>query len=235
MKLNRLKFFIFLTLFGAVRPSFAADSGGTKGRAEGFYFEETFFPVFVSRNDEENDAGGSATRDVPTQTGWGIDTRTTLAYVWNRVLLGATFNYYNVRSSRPRTEDLEGMKEVTDKQELGPTLGFLGGRWRLTATYFLTATKTLTQKYTDQVTGAVTTDETRKNKGGSGYQVAVGYDFQLGAGVGISPTLIYREVRYAKQSYTVRTGTGTPYTTTELRTEALDHELKPMITLNWIF
>ncbi len=230
-----LKFLIFFLVCGAPLPGFTAESGSTKGREEGVYFEETFFPVFVSRNDQENDAGGSATRDVPTQTGWGIDSRTTLAYVWSRILVGVTFNYYNVRSSRPRTADLEGLKEVTDKQELGPTLGFLGGRWRFTATYFLTATKTLSQKYTDQITGAVTTDETRKNKAGSGYQIAVGYDFQLGAGIGISPTLIYREVRYAKQSYSVRTGLGTPYTTTELRTKALDHELKPMITMNWIF
>lgn len=235
MKANSLKILIIFSVSTGVCTAWASGASAPKGRESGIYFEETFFPVFVSRNDQENDAGGSATRDVPTQTGWGIDTRTTLAYVWSRILIGITFNYYDVRSSRPRTADLEGLKEVTNKQELGPTLGYLGGRWRFTATYFLSATKTLSQKYTDQITGAITTDETRKNSGGSGYQIAVGYDFQLGAGIGISPTLIYREVLYAKQSYTVRTGTGIPYTSTDLRTKALDHELKPMITINWIF
>lgn len=235
MKNKYLKTLIFLTVLTTCFPAWTESGGSSKGRSQGVYFEETFFPVFVSRNDQENDAGGSATRDVPTQTGWGIDTRTTLAYVWNGIMLGATFNYYNVNSSRPRTADLEGMKEVTDKQEIGPTLGYLGGHWRFMFSYFLSASKTLSQKYTDQITGAVTTDETRKNTGGSGYQVAIGYDFMLGAGIGISPTLIYREVTYSKQTYTVRSGTGTPYGSTKLQTKALDHELKPMITLNWIF
>ncbi len=235
MKIKYVKTLAFLSVLLTCFQASPSGSSSSKGRSSGVYLEETFFPVFVSRNDQENDAGGSATRDVPTQTGWGLDTRTTLAYVWSSVLLGVTFNYYNVNSSRPRTADLEGLTEVTDKQELGPTLGYLGGHWRFMLTYFLTATKTLSQKYTDQITGAVTTDETRKNSGGQGYQIAVGYDFMLGAGIGISPTLIYRAVSYAKQSYTVRTGSGTPYTSTKLQTKALDHELKPMITLNWIF
>lgn len=235
MKIKYLKALIFFTVSSFVWPAWPSSSSSGGGRSFGVYFEETFFPVFISRNDEENDAGGSVSKSVPTQTGWGIDTRTTLGYVYNGILVGGTFNYYDVRSSRPRTSDLEGLTEVTDKQEVGPTLGYLGGHWRFLITYFLSATKTLTQKYTDQITGAVTTDETRKNSAGTGYQIAVGYDFMLGAGIGISPTLIYREVSYAKQSYAVRTGTGTPYTTTKLQTKALDHELKPMITLNWIF
>lgn len=214
----------------------AESSGGEKGSpSSAVYFEETFFPVYVSKNDTETPAGGSAKKDVPTQTGWGVDTRTTLGYVWRGILLGATYNYFNVSSARPRTGDYEGLNELTSRQEWGVTLGFFLGHWRLTFTDFFNASKTFTQKYTDPVTTLVTTDETHKNSDGSGYQIGVGYDFLLGAGFGISPSLIFRHVSYAKQSYEVRTGTGIPYATTPLQTAAIDNELKPMITLNYWF
>lgn len=199
------------------------------------YVEETFFPVYVLKNDTESQAGGSATKAVPTQTGWGLDARTTLGYVWESILMGITYNYYNVRSSRPRTNDYEGLNELTDKSELGATIGYLATHMRYTFTYFFMANKTFTQKYTDGATGAVTTDETRKNTSGSGYQIGVGYDFSLGDGWGVSPTLLYRNVTYSKQSYTVRTGTGTSYGSTTLETKAIDSELRPMITLNKVF
>lgn len=230
-----MKTLILLMVLLTYSTVWAQQSGAKGQRNQGVYVEETFFPVYVSKNDTESQAGGSATKDVPTQTGWGWDTRTTLGYVWQGFLLGGTYNYYNVRSSRPRTDDYEGLNEVTDKQELGATIGYLASHMRYTFTYFFSANKTVTQKYTDATSGDVTTDETYKNTGGSGYQVAVGYDFNLGAGWGISPTLIYRNVTYSKQSFTVRTGTSTPYETTTLQTKAIDSEIKPMVTLNIVF
>lgn len=212
-----------------------ANSSGNNQRSKGVYFEETFFPVYVLKNDTESPAGGSATKDVPTQTGWGLDARTTLGYVWSRFLFGVTYNYYHVRSSRPLTDDYEGLKETTAKNEWGATAGVLAGHWRMTVTYIFAANKKFIQKYTDPSTGLVSTDETRHNTGGSGYQVGVGYDFQLGAGWGISPTLIYRTVSYSHQSYSVRTGSGTSYPRTALQTKAVDSELKPMITVNFVF
>lgn len=233
--INGMKNLILLFILLGYSTVWAANSGGKGQRNQGVYVEETFFPVYVLKNDTESPAGGSATKAVPTQTGWGLDTRTTAGYVWWGVLLGITYNYYNVSSSRPRTNDYEGLKEVTDRNEFGATAGYLFTHWRLTFTYFLLANKTFTQTYTDGVTGSVTTDETRKNTDGSGYQIGVGYDFALGAGWGLSPTLLYRNVIYSKQSYTVRTGTGTPHSMTALQTKAIDSELRPMITLNKIF
>lgn len=229
-----MKTLISLIVFLTYSTAWAQNSNSSKGK-QGVYFEETFFPVYVMKNDTESPAGGSATKAVPTQTGWGFDARTTLGYVWSGALLGLTYNYYDVRSSRPRTDDYEGLSEYTGKREIGVSVGYLASHMRYVFTYLFMAEKTFMQKYTDGVTGDVTTDETRKNTAGTGYQMALGYDFSLGAGWGVSPTLIYRSVSYAKQSYTVRTGSGTPYETTALQTKAVDSELRPMITFNKIF
>lgn len=219
--------------------SFLALPNAAQGQARGpnsqnrFYFEETFFPVYVSKNDANNVAGGAATKSVPTESGLGYDARTTLGYIWNNVLFGLTFNLYQVDTSRARTADYEGLNSETSKQEFGPTLGYILGNWRFALTYFVSGSKAVTQKYTDTTTGAVTTDETYKNGDGSGFQFAIGYDFAIGAGFSISPTLIYRSLKYGEQSYIVRTGAGTPYPTTSLRTEAVDDELTPMITFSY--
>src|SRR5687767_803877 len=114
-----MKTLILLTVLLAYSNSWASGSGGKGQRNQGVYVEETFFPVYVLKNDTESQAGGSATKAVPTQTGWGIDARTTIGYVWHSVLLGLTYNYYDVSSSRPRTDDYEGLNELTNKKEFG--------------------------------------------------------------------------------------------------------------------
>ena len=228
------KAFLLLILNVAPQSGWAQRSSGATGGNQ-FYFEETFFPVYVSKNDAVSDAGGGNNQAVPTESGLGFDTRTTFGGIWNNLLYGLTFNYFSVNSSRPRTADFEGLDFTTKKLEWGPTIGYFLGSWRFTLTYFLSATKEVTQKYTDQLTGIVTTDETYSNKDGKGFQIGFGYDFALGAGFGISPTLVYRSVSYGKQSYSVRTGAGTPYGSTSLQTKAIDNELKPMITVTYRF
>ena len=215
-----------------------ARGGGGGASAPGgshFYAEETFFPVYVSKNDANNSAGGAASKNVPTESGLGLDLRTTLGWQINNWVFGLTFNYYSVGTSRSVTPDYEGKKTSNSRQEFGPTVGYFLNSWRFALTYFLIANKTVTETYTDPVTLAPSTDETWKNTGGTGFQLAVGYDFDLGSGFGISPTLAYRSVKYSKQSLTVRTGSDTPYATTSLQTKAIDDELKPMITVIYRF
>jgi hypothetical protein len=159
-----------------------------------------------------------------------------LGYVLHDVLIGLTYNMYSVNTKRPYTADNSGLETATSKSEFGPTLGYFLGNWRMALTYFVNASKSYSQKYTDPVTGAVATDELWKNTSGSGFQFAFGYDFNIGGGFGISPTLVYRAVTYSKQSYEVKAGApGTPYTSTKMQTKAIDNELKPMITLNFSF
>ncbi len=230
-----MKTLILLAILLGYSNSWASSSGGKGQRNQGVYVEETLFPVYVLKNDTESQAGGSATKAVPTQTGWGIDSRTTLGYVWESILLGLTYNYYNVSSSRPRTDDYEGLSELTKKDEFGATFGYLATHMRYTFTYFFMANKEFSQKYTDGLTGDVTTDEIRKNSSGTGYQIGIGYDFSLGDGWGVSPTLLYRNITYTRQCYKVHTGSGIPYDSTTLETKAIDSEIRPMITLNKVF
>lgn len=203
-----------------------------------FYVEETFFPVYVQKNDAESYAGGSVSKSVPTEAGLGYDLRTTFGYVaWTDILFALTFNYYHVGTSRPRTSDYEGLTTNTDKQEFGPTVGYLWGSWRFLATYLVWAQKNYSEKYTDPTTGAVSTENNYKNTGGSGYQLAVSYGLNLGGSLTIGPTLIYREVTYAKQSLASPTGTSSygSTSTSSPGTPPIDAQLQPMITVVYRF
>lgn len=220
--------------FSYTENSFAQSTGKSGDAADRFYFEETFFPVFTSKNDGDSLAGGSIDKNISTESGFGFDARTTLGYVWANVLMGLTFNIYSASSSRGHTSTAEGAKFKTSKQEFGPTIGYFLGSWRFAFTYFVSASKTFSQTYTG-TNGAVNTDETYKNGSGSGMQLAIGYDFAIGAGVSISPTLIYHSVSYAKQSREVKAGANAAYDMTKLQTKAIDNELKPMITVSYSF
>lgn len=214
------KFLILIMLFGL---------GFLETAHAQVYFEETFFPVYVAKNDAENPGGGSTSQAVPTESGLGYDLRTTLGYIYSFGLVtGLSFNYYSVDTSRPQTT-LEGLKTSTKKSEIGLTLGYLLGGWKFMATYLLDAQKTAVQNYLSS------TNEVFKNTGGSGIQLAIGYGLNLGAGFEIGPTLIYRVVSYSKQSHDVLAGSPSvpAYSSTSLQTKALDRELKPMITVSY--
>lgn len=231
--MNGMKNLIFLALLTGFVSAHAAGPAGK--RADGWYFEESFFPAYLMKNDTETPAGGSEDRDVPIQTGWGVDARTTIGYVYRGFLFGLSGNYYYLASNRARTADYEGLDEVTSRLESGVTLGYLFKNLRYTLTYFFQARKSFAQKYAAPGSGVITTDETYDNVEGKGFQFAVGYDFSLGSGWGVSPTLMYRSVTYPKQSYTVRVGTGTPYGARDLKTAAEDANLNAMITFFYIY
>ncbi len=233
--LDFLKPLIFCLSVFSIQSTFAQSSGGQS--ADRFYFEETFFPVYVSKNDAATGvtgAGGSTNQNVPTESGLGYDARTTFGYVWRNFLFGLTYNMYSVKTKRSATVDFDQIDTSTEKSEFGPTLGYFLGNWRFALTFFMSATKKATQKYTS-VAGVVLLDDTYKNTGGSGYQLAFGYDFNLGGGFGISPTLIYRNVTYSKQSLDETVGSSGSYASTSLQTKAIDSELKPMITVSYSF
>lgn len=198
------------------------------------YFEQTFFPVYVKKNDGASIGGGATTGSVPTESGLGYDLRTTLGYYSMEygIFFGGTYNTYSVDTKRAKTT-ADGLKTSTEKTEYGLTLGYINGGFKLFYTHFLNAEKKASQHYL-----AVTPpdlDESFKNTKGEGFQVAIGYGLNLGAGFEIGPTLIYREVKYGKQSHTVASGTPTlpAYGTTKLQTKAVDSELKPMITISY--
>jgi len=211
-------------------PSFAAP-----GNASGFFFDETFVPVYVNKNDVESLTPGDNTQ-VATESGLGFDTRTTLGYTFSsQFIIGLTYNMYSITTSRDAVNGgLEGLNEKTQKSEYGPTVGYNFGNWRVLLTYFLSSTRQVDRKYVDS-TGAATGDTTIKNTNGSGFQAALGYNYALGSHFEIGPSLIYRSVSYSKQAKTNRLNSSEDYDATELSTKALDSGLTPMITIQMRF
>lgn len=191
------------------------------------YIEETFFPVYVRVNNADKDLGGSTTGAVPTESGIGFDFRTTVAYTFTTgIILGLTYNYYKVSTSRPAEGAWEAAEKTVGKSEFGPTVGYSLGTWKFLLTYFVTG-----EKYQDyKLIAGTVVDETYKNSGINGFQFTVNYGLPLGSGFEIGPSLIYRSVSYKRQSYTVRSGVGTPYDS-DLVSAAIDDELKPMVTV----
>lgn len=192
------------------------------------YFEETFFPVYVKKNDASNDLGGSVSGSIPTESGIGFDFRTTIGYTFPvGIILGLTYNYYKVDTSRPSQGGFEAATRSVGKSEFGPTVGYSFGTWKFLLCYFVSG-----EKYQDyRLEAATPVDETYKNTSISGFQFTINYGLPLGSGWEIGPSLIYRSASYAKQSYSVRSGSGTPYPETTLATDAIDDELRPMVTV----
>jgi hypothetical protein len=229
--MSQLMSIFCLVAIASSAPAFAIGSPSTT-TGDAVYFEETFFPVYVSKNDAQSPAGGGDGKSVPTERGFGYDARTTLGYIYSGVLLGLTYNSFNETTNRNTTPDYEGKHFHDSKIMWGVTVGYFLGNVRLTYTHFLSAKRNVSQKYTSNTNGAISTSEVWENSAGNGYQVGLGYDFQLGAGLSISPTLIYQSVHYAKQMYRSDAGVaGTTHDTRRLNTYAVDDELKPMITL----
>lgn len=195
------------------------------------YLEETFFPVYVKKNDLKKEIGGSVGEAIPSESGIGYDFRTTIGYTFtNGIILALTYNLFNVKSSQPQVDDEDSRERELSKNELGPTIGYTLGAWRFLFTYFLTAEKSLKDKAV-LFDGTPSTDETYTNHDGKGIQLTVNYSLNLGGGFEIGPSLIYRSIEYSKQSLEVRNGASTPYSKVTLATPAIDAELKPMVTV----
>ncbi|OQW49405.1 MAG: hypothetical protein A4S09_12005 [Proteobacteria bacterium SG_bin7] len=192
------------------------------------YIEETFFPVYVKKNDISNELGGAVTGSVPTESGIGFDFRTTIGYTFTTgIILGLTYNYYGVNTSRPAQGGFEAATRVVGKSELGPAVGYSLGTWKFLLCYFVSG-----EKFQDyRLEAATVVDESYKNTGISGFQFTINYGLSLGSGWEIGPSLIYRSASYSKQAYVVRSGSGTPYPETSLATAAIDDELRPMVTV----
>lgn len=201
------------------------------------YIEETFFPVYVRKNDYRNgEAGGGQAEDVPVESGVGYDFRTTIGYTFSTgIILGLTYNYYQVNTSRGEiggASPVEGVDRKVGKSELGPTVGISLGSWKFLGTFFVMGDKTFSQRYISG--GATSTDENFKNTGIGGFQLTINYGLSLGGGFEIGPSLIYRTVKYSKQSYSKAPDpTSASYPESSMLAEPIDDELRPMVTITY--
>lgn len=223
---------LLLSLFTLTTQNANAARGGG---GSGFYIDETFFPVYVNRNDMESFTPGDTTQ-VATESGVGADMRTTLGYTFsNQLVVGLTYNYYSLTTTRAAVNGgSDGLSEKTSKSEYGPTIGYDFGNFRMLLTYFLSASKQMDRKNTDS-TETTTGDVTIKNTNGSGFQLTMGYSFSFGSNFEIGPSLVYRTVSYAKQSKVNRLNSAEDYAETELTSKALDSGLSPMISMQYRF
>ncbi len=227
---------ILATLFFAsVQSAFAqgrssyGGSGGGKGSTYSIYFEETFFPKYVDKNDtsSQNVAPG-----VATETGLGFDTHTTLGYMFfgDSTLLGLSYNYYSLSTKRANVVGGDsGLKETTLAWEFGPTLGYLNGGFRALIMFYVSGNKNVHTYNFDQT--GTTGDVTINNDGISGFQLTVGYTFALWGDLEIGPALLYKSLTYKKQSKTNVISPIENYPDSSLYSSAVDHEIEPMLTL----
>lgn len=217
---------IMITLISL--PAFAQGRGTAGGGMGYLYFEETFFPVYVNKNDTTSvtDSPG-----VATETGLGFDGRTTLGYaLGGSVLIGFTYDTYRLTTKRPNVVGGDtGLEETTSRSEYGPTLGFLNGGFRLLGTLFVGGVNQVDTRNFDD-TGD-TGDVTIKNTGLTGFQVTTGYSFRVWSSFEIGPTLVYRSVNFKSQSKTNRLNSSEDYQGTPLFSKATNSTLSAMLSL----
>lgn len=204
----------------------AQSRGGGANGSGAYYFEETFFPVYVSRNNTNSITNAP----VADETGLGFDLRTTLGYAfWGQALVGLTFNYYSLNTKAPYIGTDDGLKETIQRNEWGPTIGYLNGGWRLLFTYFMSGSQHTNTTYFNDT--ADTSNVTFKHSELSGFQITAGYSFTLFSNVEIGPTLVYRSVGYKKQSKTNALTPAEDYSPITLHTKAKDSSLDPMLSV----
>ncbi|MBX3023160.1 MAG: hypothetical protein KF799_15910 [Bdellovibrionales bacterium] len=208
--------------FAQTRSS--AGSGGDKG----FYLEETFFPVYVNKNDTRS---VTTSPGVATESGLGYDFRTTIGYTFfGQALLGFTYNLYALNTKRAYVSGGDsGLDETTSRSEYGPTIGYLHGGFRFLATLFLSGSQTVATKNADNT--GITGDISIKTKEMSGFQITAGYTFGMFSNVEVGPSLVYRTVSYKKQSKTNNLNASENYSDASLFSKAQDATLSPMVTL----
>ncbi len=224
--LRIILFFSFLV--GAALPAHAQYGSSSTSSGGPYYFEETFFPVYVDKNDTTSI---TTSPGVATETGLGFDLRTTMGYVfWDALLVGLSYNYYSLSTSRPNVQGGDsGLKETTSDEKFGPTLGWINGGFRSLFTFFVSGSKEVHTKNFDAT--STTGDVTITNRNISGFELTLGYTFQLWSVMQIGPSLIYSSVEYAKQSKLNRLNATENYSNSTLYSSNKYSDLRPMLTL----
>jgi hypothetical protein len=217
--------------------SFLASSAFAKGNnGAGIYLDETFFPAYVNTTE----TSGFPTATASPKSGIGLDSRTTLGFVFeNGLFAGATYNMYSLTAKRDYVAGASaatansGNEEATTRNEMGPTFGYMSNGWKVLFTYFLSGNKDYTSTDSDE-TGVIGKYAIKDTKG-SGFQLAFGYNFALGSHFEIGPSIIYRNVSYTTESRTDGAANTPTYTDVDTKTPAGNGNLDCMISMGFKF
>jgi hypothetical protein len=109
----------------------------------------------------------------------------------------------------------------------------MAGGFHILGSYMLLATKTATTVVKSAAGTTVANDETTA-KGGSGFQVNLGYSFMLGSSISLGPSLVYHRYSYSKETFKDAVTPTNDYTDTDYNaTKELSSALTPMVTLTF--
>lgn len=218
-------------LIATSTAAMAAPAGQSKG---GVYLESSFAPIFSQTNNESRGPDTLGAPSVNPETTLGADLRSTLGYtLWGKVLVGGSFNYSAIPKKRDvvnETGASESMDDKITKLEGGPTLGFFLGNFRIMGTAMFLGKRVIKNSAVDSG-GTTVIDARYDQKLGFGYQVQLGYSFNVGKRFKIGPTLAYRHVKYTKSSLTDNVTPGNSHGEQDLGTAQIESNFEPMITM----
>ncbi len=229
MTLNRSLTLAAIAASLFVTPSLSHAQRGPGGMGN-FYLEGAFTPILQGANESIQTGGGSfpGEGNPGTDSTTGYDVRTTLGYaIGGQYFVGLS---YRMMSSTLKREGTISGEFPVSSTEYGPTLGYLYGGWKIMATYILSSEWKKGFKETLQ-DGSLGSNYDIKNHDGNGFMVNVGYNFSITSWLQLGPSLIYRNVSYAKQTKTNKLDESQSYTDKAFDTKAMQSDLSPYFTI----
>lgn len=203
----------------------------------GVFIDLSLSPVYEKANNSIRPSGGSWPGEdaVGTSTKFGYDLRGTLGLtLFNIILVGGTVNSFGANLSRSATGG-DTNKTVSDaRMEYGPALGLVLGGFYFVGSYLLEATRTQSV-YETEANGTIANNTNATDKGGSGFQISMGYAFRVTSGWRIGPSLIYREVTYDKQTLVNSVTPGNSYTDRSYLSKPVEAGFTPFLTSRFEF
>jgi hypothetical protein len=189
-------------------------------------------PIYGQTNDAIHPGGGSFPGEgaVGTTTKTGYDVRATLGLVLlNHVLIGGSINTSSESANRPATGTTDpAASSKENRMEYGPTLGLVYDGFHVSFTYLMAGQRTQSAVLKDTA-GATTYNGDLVDKDGTGYQVKLGYAFHVTQSFLLGPTLVYRQMTYAKQDYTNNIGAGS-YSDKAYDSKPIEGSVAPFIS-----
>jgi hypothetical protein len=220
-------FILFISPIVFVQNALAGESKASAKGPSGFFFDETFFPKLT----DSNDTGSFPDSRVASETGFGLDSRTTIGYILDGAwFFGGTYNTYSISTSRSNVSGGDsGRNEKFQNTQMGPTIGWVTGNLRFMGTYFISGEKVDDVKDSDD-TGLIGHTKIT-NKDVTGMQLLVGYAFPITSNFSIGPSIIYRTLQYRKQAKINYLSPAEDYSSKKLYTANTESNLDMMFSL----
>jgi|GEM_PF-3577664 len=202
-------------------------------QAVGPYLEVTGFPGYAEGNEGAlgRMGGNFDGTTLNSETGFSYDLRTTLGVrIFDWVMIGGSYDYAKTPSKRGASAAAPSQVRKLVYSEWGATLGFFVGDLRVLGSYLFAGKKRFSDNRVNQ-DGTVVADSVTTNENGHGFQVIVGYSFQITPAFRIGPSLVYRRVIYSKQTAVNNVDPLQNRTDEAFSTGSVDAALLPMVTL----